>query len=244
MFIAAVEISGRISRRSVNEYSQILDYVRDKNKVGGLLMIINSEGGDANSSEILYNKITEIKKRKPVYAVIESIGASGAYWVASASTKIFAMDTSLVGSIGVISLIPNVSKLLEKIGVTVEVDKIGEFKDMVSPFSEMTPEAREKYRLIMENAFNRFRDDVKVNRSIPDSSDDDVFNGQIFSSRDAMENGLIDSIGDSSAAVEDLAKALSIPRKVRLFSPRKPFISRLFGTEFMQETMAKLVNRL
>lgn len=244
MYIAAVELSGRITRRAVKECGPILDYVKEKGRAGGLLLIINSEGGDANSSEILYNKITEIKRKKPVYSVVEGIGASGAYWIASASTKIFAMETSMVGSIGVISLIPNVKNLLDKIGVSVEVDKIGEFKDMVSPFSKMSPESRKKYKQLMKATFSRFRDDVKKNREIPDESDSDVFNGQIFSSRDALDAGLIDTIGDFSAAAEDLSKALSIAGKVKYFSPRRPFISRLINTEFVYSFISGIFDRI
>lgn len=226
MFIAAVELSGRISRRTVREYSPILEYVKNKRKVAGLILIINSEGGDANSSEILYKKVQKIVEKKPVYSVIESIGASGAYWIASPSSRIYAMDTSLVGSIGVISMMPNVSGLLEKIGVVVEVNKIGEFKDMTSPFKETTPEGRERIMKIMQATFDKFRDEVKKNRKVPDEKDNDVFNGQVFSARDSKENGLVDMIGDASQAADDMSEALSIQRKVKTLSPRQGMISR------------------
>lgn len=243
MFIAAVELSGRITRRAVKDYSPILDYVKGKTKVGGLLLVINSEGGDANSSEILYNKVKDISSKKPVYSVIEGMGASGAYWVATASDRIYAMETSLVGSIGVISLIPNVKKLLENIGVSVEVDKIGEFKDMASPFSEMSPESREKYKAILETTFQTFRNDVKENRKIGGENEKEVFNGQIFASSDALKYGLIDAIGDFPKAGEDLAKALSIGKKIKQFAPRRPFISRMISSEAVHGLISEFFGR-
>lgn len=240
MYIAGVELSGRITRRSVNEYIPILNYLMKKGSVGGLLVVINSEGGDANSSEILYNKILEIRDEKPVFAVIQGMGASGAYWIATASNRIYAMDTSLVGSIGVISIFPNVMKLMEKIGVTVEVSKIGEYKDMVSPFSEMSPESREKFRRIMDATFSRFRNDVRQNRKVPDGKDSEVFNGQIFSAKDALENGLIDEIGDLKAASSAMAASLSIGKKVRMFYPRKPLLNRIFSPEVIHGVVSSM----
>ncbi len=243
MYIAGVELSGRITRRSVSDYIPILNYIKNKNRAGGLLLVLNSEGGDANSSEILYNKVMEVKEEKPVYSIIQAMGASGAYWIASASTKIYAMETSLVGSIGVISIFPNVMKLMEKIGVSVEVDKIGEYKDMTSPFKEMSPESREKFRRIMEVTFSKFREDVRKNRSIEDGEAEEVFNGQIFSSRDALNYGLIDQIGDFMAASAEMAKSLSIKRKVKMFYPSRPFLNRMITPEMISGVISDVLKR-
>lgn len=240
MYIAGVELSGRITRRSVNDYVPILNYIKRKSGAGGLLLVLNSEGGDANSSEILYNKILEIREEKPVYALIQGMGASGAYWIASASNRIYAMETSLVGSIGVISIFPNVMKLMEKIGVSLEVNKIGEYKDMASPFSEMSPESREKFKRIMEVTFSKFREDVRKNRKIAEEKENDVFNGQIFASRDALNYGLIDQLGDFTKASVDLAESLSMKRKIKMFYPRKPFINRMVTPEMVHGVISEI----
>lgn len=243
MYIAGVELSGRITRRTINDYVPILNFIKNKKRAAGLLLVINSEGGDANSSEILYNKVKEIREKKPVYSVIQGMGASGAYWVASASNKIYSMETSLVGSIGVISIFPNVAKLMEKIGVSVEVNKIGEYKDMTSPFKEMEPAAKDKFKRIMEVTFSRFREDVKKNRNIKDSSDDEVFNGQIFAARDALDIGLLDQMGDFSEASTELAKKLSIKRKVKMFWPRRSYLTRLITPEFVSGVISDIIKR-
>lgn len=243
MYIAAIELNGRITRKGLKEYLPILEYVKEKKRIGGLIMIINSEGGDANSSEILYNKITEIAEKKPVFSAIEGMGASGAYWIASASKKIYAMETSLVGSIGVISISPNVEKLLDKLGISMEVNKIGRFKDMTSPFREMDPESREKFMKILEAAFRKFRADVMRNRKIEDSKGDDICNGQVFSAIDARENGLIDEIGTFADASETMAKILSINKKIKLFSPRRPFMNRLISTDFISGIISETFGR-
>lgn len=243
MFIAAVELSGRITRNGMKEYLPILNYIRDKKKVGGLLLVINSEGGDANSSEIFYNKVKEIAEKKPVISVIEAVGASGAYWIATASRKIYAMETSLVGSIGVISIFPNVEKLMEKIGISIEVNKIGKFKDMTSPFKEMDPESKEKFRKLLEATYQRFRDDVVTNRKIEEANVEEICNGEIFSSRDAVENGLVDEIGTFSDAATQLSKSLDIKKKVKFFSPRKPFVNRMISADFLSGIISESLRK-
>lgn len=243
MYIAAIELSGRITRRGLKEYLPILEFVKEKKRVGGLIIVLSSEGGDANSSEIFYNKVHEIAEKKPVFSVIEGMGASGAYWIASASRKIYAMQTSLVGSIGVISISPNVEKFLDKVGIAVEVNKIGKFKDMTSPFREMDPESREKFMKILEAAFKKFRKDVVSSRKIPEDRADNICNGQIFSAEDALENGLIDEIGTLADASGVMAKMLSIKKKVKLFSPKRPFMNRFISTDFISGIISEVFRR-
>lgn len=243
MYIAAVELTGRITRRSLTDYMPILNYIRDKKKAGALMIVMNSEGGDANSSEILYNRIREISEKKPVYSIIEGMGASGAYWIATASSRIYAMETSIVGSIGVISIMPNVQNLLQKIGVSMEVNKIGRFKDMTSPFKEMDQESRERLNRLLEVTYQRFRKDVVANRKIEETRVEDVCNGQVFSAADALENHLIDEIGDSSRVADELAGKLGIKRKVRLFTPRKPFVNRLINSGVVSGILSDLLDR-
>ena len=97
MVIARIDISGNINSRVVHQYQEVFSYIEKSKKVKGLILTVNSGGGDAASSEMLMNAVSKIRKIKPVFAVIEGVGASGAYWIASACTKIYAMNTSITG---------------------------------------------------------------------------------------------------------------------------------------------------
>ncbi len=97
---------------------------------------MNSGGGDAASSEMLMYAVNKIRKIKPVFAEIEGVGATGVYWVASACRKIYTMNTSIIGSIGVIGINLNIKELLNMIGVRMDIVKMGEYKDILSPFSD------------------------------------------------------------------------------------------------------------
>ena len=233
MFILRVNFSQTISRRSISPYLPILDAAAKSRKVAGVIAVVNSSGGESNASEILANAFKRLSEKKPVYCVIESVGASGAYWFASTAKKIYAMDTSLVGSIGIISMSPNVKQFLDRIGIKVELNKIGKYKDMMSPFSESDEDSRRVFKSFMEDVFERFKQDVIKNRSIPADKVNDVINGQIFSSRNALAAGLIDKIGDYQVAVEDMKRDLNFRGKVKAIEPRRTFIGRIIGSNFI-----------
>jgi len=230
MYVAKINFSGKINQRSLNDYGPILEYVERKNKISGVILVINSGGGDATSSQILFNKIRKIDARKPVYAYINGVGASGAYWMACACRKIYSLETSIVGSIGVISMVPNFKGLMDRIGVRMDVDKIGRYKDMNSPFGEPDRESSEKYHAILEEIFSVFRDSVKERRKFTAEEIEKIATGEVFGPRKAMELRLIDGIGDSEAALEDMSRSYNTGKKTRSFAPRRPFVSRLIGT--------------
>ena len=128
MVIARVDLTGTLNSRLARQYRDVFSYVENSNKVKALILTLNSGGGDAASSEMLMESVKKIKRNKPVFTVIEGVGASGAYWIASASTKIYAMSTSITGSIGVIGINPNVKELLNKIGIKMDIVKMGKLQ--------------------------------------------------------------------------------------------------------------------
>lgn len=243
MYIAYVDFSGRISNRTLSDYLPLFTYIEKKDSAVGLLLTINSEGGSASVSEIIYNKIMAIGKKKPVFAIIQGLGASGSYWIASAASKIFSLETSLIGSIGIINFVPNVQKLLEKIGVSVVVNKIGRYKDMMSPFREISPEETEKYEKIMNDVFQKFKNDVKERRSLTDEDIEKVADGEIFSAKMAKELGLIDDFGDLSKAADEMSRLLRVRKKVRTFEPRRPFLIRAMGVESITSSIIESVRQ-
>lgn len=227
-FIASTEISGTINSRKLSMLMPILEAVNRSGKVRGLLIHLNSSGGEANASEVIFRKILEIREKKPVISYVTGICASGAYWIASASSKIYAMETSLIGSIGVISISPNVRRLMERLGVDVQIIKAGEFKDSMNPFGLPSEAGREKMEKIIKTAYNIFWNSVSRERKIPDDRREIIATGEIFSSHEAMEYGLIDTIGGYSEALSEIQK-LSDTKKIRNLAPRRSFVSRFLN---------------
>lgn len=227
-FILSTEIAGTINSRKASEMMPILDAAQRSNKVRGVLIHINSSGGEANASERIFRKIVAIRSKKPVIVHVTGICASGAYWIASAATKIYAMETSLVGSIGVISILPSVKRLLDRIGVDIRVLKAGEFKDMGNPFTEIDDKASQKMTAILRSAYDTFWSSVFRERKIPEEKREQIATGEIFTSSDSLRLGLIDAIGDGESALDELRKTTGI-RKTKLIMPRKPILGRIMG---------------
>ena len=228
MYTAILNLSGTINRGMLNYYMPSLKFIEKKNKVRGVLLVINSGGGDANSTEILYNQLLKISEKKPVYALIEGVGASGAYWLACSAEKIFAMRTSIVGSIGVISMSPDFSEFLENIGIKMRINKIGKYKDMNSPFRNMTDEENKIYTGIMNDIYLAFRDEVKKRRNFTDEKLETIATGLVFSAEQAKENGLIDGIGNIDNVLDQL-KEKTLADPVKNLTPKRPFLSRIMS---------------
>ncbi len=229
MYAIKINISGTINASMVNSYMPILDYVEGKRNVAALIMVINSGGGDAVSSQLLFEKIEKIRKKKKVYSLIQGVGASGAYWIACSSDKIYALDTSIVGSIGIISVVPNVKKLLSAIGIDVNIYKVGQHKDMLSPFSEPDKADEEIYLSLIQDVYRKFYDSVKLRRNFSDEEMANVANGQVFSAPMAKRNRIIDEIGNYDRMADDLKKDLKKKLKIKEIRVKRPLISRLLN---------------
>ena len=168
-----------------------------------------------------------------MYAYVESMAASGAYWMACAAGKIYCMRTSLVGSIGVISMMPNVSGMLRKIGIDVSVMKVGEHKDMLSPFRAMDDEERRRYQLLLNDIFETFRIEVGKRRKLSAEEMARAATGEVFTPNAAQEMKLIDGIISYDQVVKDMAAVLKMKAKRKKIPPQRTLMQRLIGTEFI-----------
>lgn len=226
MYIAVIPIRGNINQRMRKSIVPIIRYASIKRKVAGVILHINSGGGDAVYSEIIYNELTELASKKPLYSYIEGIGASGAYWIAMASQKIFAFNSSIVGSIGVISILPNVNDFLKRLGIRMDMVKMGIYKDSLSPFSQ-DDHGREIIEGIIRESYERFVDLVSKKRNIPAEEMKEIAQGQVFSVVEALNKRLIDRAGKFSDVIEDLSQKIGGVKKFRMMEPRVPFLNRL-----------------
>ena len=244
MVIARVDLSGSINSRMARQFGEIFSYIEQSKKVKAMMLVMNSGGGEASPSEILMEQVKKIKKKKPVFTVIEGLGASGAYWIASGSTKIYAMKTSITGSIGVIAINPNIREFLEKIRVRVDVVKMGEYKDMLNPFAESNIEGRKKYSEILEYSYSVFRNSVAENRNLSQETIENIATGEIFSSESALNLGLIDKIGTKEEALKELMETYGLPEKIKEFSPRRTVFERMLSSSISAGIIDRFIGAL
>jgi len=170
--------------------------------VGAIVLRINSGGGSAAASQEIYQEIKKARERgKKVVASIESVGASGAYYIAMAADSIMANPSTAVGSIGVLIETQNFQELLNKIGIKLNVIKSGKYKDIGSVSREMTEEERKILQDLIDDVYNQFVEDVASSRQIEIEEVKKLADGRIFTARQALDYGLIDRLGTLDDAV-------------------------------------------
>ena len=247
--IAVIPLKGEISNEgsgvlggaaapTANDIVALIDEAENDGSIGAIFIDIDSPGGEVVASKQIAYRLREAEK--PVYSYINSVGASGAYYVAAASDYIMSDEDSITGSIGVVSISYNLEGLLEKIGVRANVFKVGEHKDMGSPFREMTYDENVLLMEILAQAYEGFRGDILEFRggSLTAASLDRVADGRILTGRQAKQSGLVDELLTRSAAIERAAELAGIkePELVH-YGMRPPSIydilfasGRSFGT--------------
>ncbi len=165
--------------------------------VKALVLKVDSPGGTVTASDILYNEIKRLKATRniPVVVSIMNVGASGAYYLSLPADKIIAHPTSIVGSVGVIFLRPKVYGLMDKLGVTVEVNTSGPEKDMGSPFKAATSEERVYFQTMIDSMAGRFYSLVAAHRKLPGGALETIRKAGVFMPEEALKLGLVDGIG-------------------------------------------------
>ena len=158
---------------------------------------------------------------KPVVASMGSLAASGGYYIASAADVIVANPGSITGSIGVLIQVPNISGLLQKIGVRSVVVKSGEHKDLASPVREMTEAERQILQRLINDVHDQFIDVVTKTRKLDRKKVEALADGRIFSGREAKSLGLVDQLGNLQDAIDRAAGLAGIPGKPTVIQERK-----------------------
>jgi len=229
--IAVTELFGAIGAPArTTELVRMFRAIEENKHIRAVVIDIDSPGGAAGPSEYIFRSVARVAKKKPVVAFVRGTGASGAYMVACGATKVIAIPTALVGSIGVISMRPMLYDMLEKIGVRVEITKAGRLKDMFSFFREPTPEERQKEQALLDSFYRRFVELVSDARGMGQDQVRELATGELFTAEQAKDNGLIDDLGDLDTAI-DLAQSLAaLPeRKVSYVKPHRGLRDRLLG---------------
>src|SRR5579885_3500506 len=191
--------------------------------IKAIILHINSPGGGAAASQEIYNEVRHIRdeKKKPIIASIESVGASGAYYIASGANKIYANDASIVGSIGVIMEWTNYGDLLKWAKMRPVIMKAGSLKDDGSPVREMTPEERAYFQGLLDNMHAQFIHDVSQGRGIPEATLTPLATGQVWTGQQALPLHLIDKQGCFRDALLDTARQVGISGEPNVVKPPK-----------------------
>jgi len=190
-----------------------LSIIKKSPDVKGIILLVNSPGGTVTASDMIYHEIEEFKKKHsiPVITYIKDIGASGAYYIASASDYIFAYPTAITGSIGVIMYNFNFKNLMEKYGVKYVVIKSGKHKDLMSPFKDVDPDEVKWMQGIVDELLGRFIGVVKLNRkNLSLQNIKSLADGRIFTANMAKKVGLIDDVGYFDDALKYLEKLTGV----------------------------------
>lgn len=230
--IAIVDLDGVIVDPKI-----VVDQLKkygDDSSIKAIVLHINSPGGGAAASEEIYREVRRLRdeKHKRIVASIETVGASGAYYVASATNKIYANEASIVGSIGVIAEWYNYGDLIKWAKLKQITLKAGEFKDTGSPTRDMTPAEKAYMQALIDDMHQQFIHNVAAGRKVQDDEIKGIADGRVWTGRQAMPMKLIDQIADFQAAVEDTAKSVGIhgePTLVTSQPDRKSLLDLLFG---------------
>src|SRR6266566_3165963 len=205
--IARVTITGLI--RNDMQRVEALDRL-GKSRAQAVIVHINSPGGTTAGSEQLHDSLMRLKEQKPLVVVVDGLAASGGYITAIAADHIIALETSLVGSIGVLFQYPNVTDLLKTLGVKVEEIKSSPLKAAPNGFEPTSPEARAAIEAIVKDTYAWFRDMVRDRRRLDDAMLERVADGRVFTGRQGLELKLVDEIGDEQSAIDWLAREKNV----------------------------------
>ncbi len=222
-------LPGNVGDSMVDDMRYALEQARDDNNVRAVVLEIDSPGGEVTASDIIYDAVVRTRAKKPVVVYMNSVAASGGYYVACGGKYLMANETTITGSIGVIIQTLNYEQLFNKIGLASVVFKSGKFKDMLNGARPITPEEREYVQGFVMSTYDKFLGIVAKERNLPaDGLRGTVADGRILSGRDAQEHKLIDGLGQIEDAFRK-AKELGGTPNAAVVKYGPPFnIARIF----------------
>src|SRR5579863_7049672 len=239
-YIARVTITGLI--RGDQDRVHQLDLLGKSTLARAVIVHVDSPGGTTAGSEQLFNSLSQVRDKKPLVIVVDSLAASGGYITALAGDHIVAQQTSLVGSIGVLFQFPNVSDLLVKLGVKMESIKSTPLKAAPDGFEPTSPEARAAINAIIQDSYSWFKGLVQDRRHFTDDQLAAIDDGRVFTGHQGIGLKLIDEIGDERAALAWLAKDKHVDTKLPVRDYR--LRSRLSDLPFLHAAAIAGLNAL
>jgi protease-4 len=248
--LARISIDGVIT--GDQKTLDLLKEVNEANQVKAVILRINSPGGTTAGSEAIYEAVRKISAKKPVVAVMDTVAASGGYITALAADRIVARGNTITGSIGVIFSFPEVSKLLDTVGIKMEELKSGDLKAEPSPYRPVTEKVRAVSMEMVRDGYEWFTGLVAERRQLPMERVRELSDGRVYTGRQAIAAKLIDELGGEEQAVAWLSseKKIAAGLKVVDWEPKPErnatglgfasgFLLRAFGLESLEKAVAQ-----
>ena len=186
--------------------SRAIRKARRDEKVKAIVLRVNSPGGSALASDVIWREMVLAKKAKPVIVSMGDVAASGGYYIACAADSIFAQPNTITGSIGVFGIIPNMQKFFnDKLGITFDGVKTGQFADLGTVSRPLTEAERMLFQQEVNNTYNTFTGKVADGRKKSKGYIDSIGQGRVWSGTEALQNGLVDKLGDIDDAIASAA---------------------------------------
>jgi len=238
--IAVIPLSGTITTEDSSLFSGstitpelVRDYLTEAEKdraVKAIVLCIESPGGEIAPCQEILAEIERVKETKPIVVSMESTAASGGYYISTQADKIVALPSALTGSIGVISQLPNIEGLLERLGIQIQTFKGGKYKDMYSGLRELTPEEEKIIQEMVDEYYEQFIDVVAEGRGLSKEEVRNLATGQLYTGTKAKELGLVDELGDLDTAIDLAAELAGIESPiVEYYQPPKLTLWSLLG---------------
>ncbi|KOY84794.1 signal peptide peptidase SppA [bacterium 336/3] len=225
--------SGKSTDESIGSETIVneLRKLRKDDKVKAIVLRINSPGGSALASDVMWREIMLTRKEKPVIASMSNVAASGGYYMAMACDTIVAQENTITGSIGIFGVLFNAENLLKnKIGVTTDRVTTGKYSDIGNPVRSMTPQERQIIQENVERGYETFTTKAAQGRKMSVENLKKIASGRVWSGSQAKENGLVDVIGGLDVAIEIAAKRAKVTEYQPKYYPvQQDFFSKLSG---------------
>lgn len=219
-----------------DKFEKILSRIKKDKDIKAIVLRVNSPGGSALASEKILRKIKNIKQDMPVVVSMGPVAASGGYYISCHADKIFADPYTITGSIGVVSLLPNFKGISEKIGIKNETIVKGKYSDIFDLTKDQSQDDIQVIRGSMEKIYTEFKARVSEGRKISEIDLEKIAQGQIWTGRQAKENGLIDELGGLNSAIDEAKKLANLDDyKIVTYPENKSIAEKIFSAEFEEK---------
>lgn len=205
-----IDGEGSVDKIGPKELSKAIRSARKNKDVKAVVLRVNSPGGSAMASDIIWKEVEETKKEKPVIVSMGDLAASGGYYISAGADYIFAEPTTISGSIGVFGMLPNVKELADKVGV--HAQQVGTNKNAItySLFKEMTADQEGFILESIQDTYTLFKTRVSEGRDLSMDEVEEIAQGRVWTGEQALENGLVDEIGGLNNAIAYAANQAEI----------------------------------
>lgn len=238
-----VDGEGEREQISARGFSSNIREAREDDNVEAIVLRVNSPGGSALASDVIWREVNLASEEKPVVVSMGNVAASGGYYIAAPADKIYASSTSVTGSIGVIAMLPYLENFWQnKLGINFDRVKTGEYADFGNPNRRLTPTERDRFNQIIQRYYDEFIERVAEGRDMDPETVDSLGRGRVYSGEGAYQAGLIDGVGGFYDAIEDAAELAEIEEySLKVLPRRKNPIERLLEDmgRFDQKEMVK-----